>query len=310
MIPECGDDRKSILVTGAAGFVGRAVAALLKRSAQRVVLLDQVLESETKDQSLCSVACDITDTNSLRRVFEKGPIGGIIHLAAILPTAASSDPVRATEVNVTGSLNLLELAREFRVSRFVFGSSLSIYGSCMADDVVSEAHGTAPEDVYGAAKLYVEQLGERYADLYGIEFVSLRIGRVIGAGARSTTSSWRSEIFEFLRDSHSLEIQIPYAASERILLVHVEDVAAALIKLVQAPRLEHSTYNAPCESVVVADLKQHVESLNPNITVVLRDAPARGNPRRVDASRFQHEFEFETLPIFERLKRSACDNAR
>ena len=104
----------------------------------------------------------------------------------------------ATQVNVEGSLNLLEMARQFEVRRFLFGSSLSVYGTCPAHQVVTEMDRAAPEDLYGAAKLYVEQLGEAYRQAHGLEFVSLRIGRVVGPGARSATSVWRSEIFECL----------------------------------------------------------------------------------------------------------------
>ena len=98
-------------------------------------------------------------------MFEKERIEGIIHLAAILPTAAQRNPLRATQVNVQGSANVLEMARVFQVRRVVFGSSLSIYGTCAADHIVSELDRAAPEDLYGAAKLYVEQLGRPTASV-------------------------------------------------------------------------------------------------------------------------------------------------
>ncbi len=230
--------------------------------------------------------------------------GGIVHLAAILPTAAQRDPIRAMHVNIVGSMNLLELARRFRVPRFVFGSSLSIYGSCPADRVVSEADRAAPEDVYGAAKLCVEQVGSALATSSGLEFVSLRIGRVVGPGARSATSAWRSEIFELL-SAESGNIALPYTSSERVLLVHVEDAARALVTLLDASSPRHAIYNAPCESWVVQDLKNELESLNPKLRVTLGDAYAKGNPRLLDASRFQNEFSFATRSIAERLRAAA-----
>lgn len=155
-----------------------------------------------------------------------------MHLAAILPTAAQREPLLATKVNIQGSINLLALAREFGVRRFVFGGSLSVYGTCPADHVVSEADCAAPEDLYGAAKLYVEQLGEAYQRAHAMQFVSLRIGRVVGPGARSATSAWRCEIFERLSVTGSGQIEIPYPESERILLVHVEDVAGDVVDAV------------------------------------------------------------------------------
>ncbi len=238
-------------------------------------------------------------------MFEIERVGAIIHLAAILPTAAQREPVRATRVNVEGSLHLLEMARRFGVERIVFGSSLSVYGTCPPDQVISETDRSAPEDLYGVAKLYVEQLGEAYRGSYGLEFVSLRIGRVVGHGAQSASSAWRSQIFELLATRRAAEITLPYVGSERILLVHVDDVAKMLVALLQAACPAHSVYNATCESVVVADLKREVESLNSNISVNLGEANTLGNPRLLDSSRFRQEFDFQTLSIFEQLRRAA-----
>src|SRR5579864_5252912 len=184
------DQGSSVLVTGGRGFIGRAVVKLLQDSGYGVVSLD-VAPGVSSSARRHEVECDISDARQLRRVFEIESIGGIIHLAAILPTAAQREPALATEVNVRGSLNLLEMARRFRVRRFVFGGSLSVYGTCGEDQVVSEADRGAPEDLYGAAKLYVEQLGAAYRQ-HGLEFVSLRFGRVVGSGARSASSA-RSE---------------------------------------------------------------------------------------------------------------------
>jgi UDP-glucuronate 4-epimerase len=292
----------SVLVTGAQGFLGRALTALLKRSGTEVIALDSAAAESLSSDRTATVVCDITNKDELERVFQDKEIGQIVHLAAILPTAAQRDPLRATQVNIDGSLNLLEMARRTGIRRFLFGSSLSIYGTCAADQVVSEEDRAAPEDVYGAAKLYVEQLGCSYAASTGLEFVSLRIGRIVGAGARSTTSAWRGHIFEFLRTDRPADIALPYVGSERVLLVHVDDAARALRALLQAPRPAHPIYNAPCESWVENDLKQQVESLNPNIRVTLGTEYAKGNPRLLDFSRFQKEFGLANVPIAERLE--------
>jgi len=292
-----------MLVTGGRGFIGRAVVKLLQDSGCGVVSLD-VAPSVSSPARRHEVECDITDARQLQRVFEIESIGGIVHLAAILPTAAQREPALATEVNMHGSLNLLEMARRFGVRRFVVGGSLSVYGTCGEDQVVSEADRAAPEDLYGAAKLYVEQAGAAYRQ-YGLEFVSLRIGRVVGSGARSASSVWRSQMFEYLASTHAAQIMIPYVGSERILLAHVDDVAKMLVELLRAQKPVHSVYNAACESVVVADLKREVERLNPCVNVGLGEAYASGNPRRLDWSRLREEFGFQTLPIFEQLRIAA-----
>jgi nucleoside-diphosphate-sugar epimerase len=296
---------RGALVTGGRGFIGRAVGKLLQREGYPVISADRAGIEISSENQHREIVCDITDAVQLRRVFESKQIDGIVHLAAILPTAAQRDPVLATQVNIQGSINLLEMAWQFGVRRFVFGSSLSMYGTCAADRVVSELDRAAPEDLYGLAKLYIEQFGEIFGNVRGLEFVSLRIGRVVGPGAKSVTSAWRSQIFEFLETREPREIAMPYMPEERVLLLHVDDVARMLVTLLQAPRITHLIYNAPCESFAVADLKRCVEELNANIIVKTGDAWATGNPRLLDSSRFRNEFNFKSAPIADRLRDAA-----
>lgn len=309
---EIGIVHRTVMITGGRGFIGRAVAELLQNPGNRVISLDvlPLQDSGGESESRVEISCDITDRDQLRRVFASHEIDGIVHLAAILPTAAQRDPVRAAAVNIQGSLNLLEMAHEFGVRRFVFGSSLSIYGTYPVDHIVSESDRAAPEDVYGAAKLYVEQFALAFCDRCNLEsirleFVSLRIGRVVGPGSGSMTSAWRSQMFEFLPANEAKTIHLPYAASERVLLVDVEDVARMLVTLLEARAYRHFIYNAACESVVIADLKRELEVLNPKLQVATGTTPATGNPRLLDSSRFRREFGFEAVPIFERLRRAA-----
>jgi UDP-glucose 4-epimerase len=297
----------TVLVTGGRGFIGRAVVKLLQRTGYRVVSLDILPAASAAghdQESDQQIVCDVSDAVRLDEIFESTRFAGIIHLAAILPTAAGRDPLRATQVNIDGSLHLLELAWRFGARRMVFGSSLSVYGTCAADDVISETHTAAPEDLYGAAKLYVEQLGQTYPDRSGLEFVSLRIGRVVGPGAESVSSAWRSQIFELIGAEHPVQIAIPYVETERILVVHVDDVARMLVALLHADYLKHVVYNALCDSMTVGDLKRDVEGLNANITIKTGGAYAKGNPRLLESSRFAQEFGFTTAPIREQLVRA------
>ena len=96
----------------------------------------------------------------------------------------------------------------------------------------------------------------------------------------------------------------PTSGAERILLVHVDDVAKMLVELLQATKPAHFVYNAACESVVIADLKREVESLNSNVRVKLGEAYASGNPRRLDWSRLRKEFGFQMLSISEQLRKA------
>ncbi len=112
----------SILITGAAGFVGRRVMALL--AGQENVLASDFLP----DEGSRIEGCDISDNAAVRKLFESYHPQTVIHLAALLPTASNLDPERATRINIGGGLNLLQAAVETGVKRFVFSSSSSVYG--------------------------------------------------------------------------------------------------------------------------------------------------------------------------------------
>jgi nucleoside-diphosphate-sugar epimerase len=299
------EPKKSVLVTGGRGFIGRAVVKLLRRSGYPVISLDRSAAPANELRGWLEIEGDVTEGANFRSVVRAHRIHSIIHLAAILPTAAQRDPVTAYEVNFKGGRTVVGEARSTGVHRLVFGSSLSVYGTYPRDRVVSESDRAAPEDSYGAAKSFIEGFGQTSRERDGGDFVSLRIGRVVGAGSNSVTSAWRSQIFELLKSEQPAEICIPYRPAERILVVHVDDVAEMLLALLSASRTEHAIYNAPCESILVGDLKRVVESLNPYLTVKLGDDRPLGNPQMLDFSRFQKEFTVKTIPIFDRLRKAA-----
>ena len=298
----------SVLVAGGRGFIGRSVCALLEQEGYRVLSVDQPHDHAPHFDfagSHRNLRCDFADSAQVRKLFATESVDGIIHLAAVLPTAAQREPLLATRVNIGGSVNLLEMARQFAVRRFVFASSLSIYGTHSLEECVSEEHRAYPEDLYGVAKLYIERLGEAYRQQHALDFVSLRIGRVVGPGAQSESSAWRSEIFEYLASQEPREVIVPFRPAGRLLLVHVDDVAKMLLTLLHAGATKHAVYNACCESVCVADLKHELERLNPNITLKVGTGSTAGNPQLLNATRFEYEFGFRPAPISEQLRRAA-----
>ena len=155
----------NILITGALGFIGRAVCQRVCEIGMDCVAVDKDIsacaaQEQGEIERLAIIACDLTDPKSVDGLFAAHEFDTIIHLAAILPGAASRDPIRATQVNVGGSMALLQRATAHGVRRFVFGSSTSVYGSAGTDAPISEQTPAAPTDVYGAAKRAVEIVGE------------------------------------------------------------------------------------------------------------------------------------------------------
>jgi nucleoside-diphosphate-sugar epimerase len=293
------DSRGTILVTGAAGYLGRRVAHRLRAHGWDVLGIDRA-EAETVQ------LVDIRDAAHLDHVLQERPVRRIVHLASLLNTASRLEPQPATEVNIGGSLNLFDLARKYGVERVVYASSISVYGT-QGQEAVKESDPVAPQDLYGAAKCYVELLGEAYHRLHRVGFAALRIATVIGAGATGTASPWRSQIFEALKATVETEIAIPYRDEEVLPLVHSDDVAEMLVTLATAEQPAGSIYNSPAEAVRMSELQTWVESANPRIKIALGSQEVSGFPRGVDGSRFEREFGFGRQTIKERLEQAARD---
>ena len=273
-----------VLVTGAAGHIGREVCRLLRESQTPFVATD-VPGSDGV------VACDLRRREQVAQLFAQRRIECVLHLAGLLPTAFQADPLTGAEVNLGGSLTLLKEAIDAGARRFVFASSISVYGSSR-EGMMSEEDDVIPDEVYGAAKRAMELIGENLAAQPAIEFVSLRIARVVGAGLKSASSAWRGEIF----DSPG-PVRIPFSPEAELALVHADDVARMLLTLAKAPALRYRVYNTPAERWRVDQLAAAVQEIR---GIEVSAAGGMGGPLS-DGCRFAEEFSFCITGIRERL---------
>jgi UDP-glucuronate 4-epimerase len=131
------------------------------------------------------VECDIRDADSLKPVFETGSFDVVVHLAARAGVRPSLlEPKLYVETNVNGTTNLLELAREYGVKQFVFGSSSSVYGINAKVPFSEDDKIFHPISPYAATKAAGELLCHTYSHLYDIRTVCLRFFTVYGARQR------------------------------------------------------------------------------------------------------------------------------
>ncbi len=287
-----GSDEGTILITGACGHIGSAVCRLLQGAKRKMLPVD-VDPDETPDV----VACDLRVKGDLSRVFQTHPISAVIHLAGMLPTAFQADPLAGADVNLTGCFELIRQAANARVKRFVFASSMSVYGSSPSRRPMTEDDPTVPDEPYGAAKRAVELIGETLAKRVAIQFVSLRIARVVGPGIKKTSSPWRAQILEPLPRLDA--IHIPFSPEATLSLVHAEDVARMLVTLADTPEMFSFVYNTPVEIWEPRRLKEVIEELR-SIRVDLGPDLAHGGPM-CDGSRFAREFGFQLRSLHDYL---------
>ena len=190
---------RKILVTGGAGFIGsHLVERLLGEGGWRVTVVDDFndfydpaikranVRAHVGREDFRLAEADIRDRAALGRVFDDG--GGfdcVVHLAAragVRPSLA--EPVLYAETNISGTLNLLELARASGVRQFVFGSSSSVYGENEKVPFAEDDPIFTPISPYAATKAAGELLCHAYAHLWDMRCIALRFFTVYGARQR------------------------------------------------------------------------------------------------------------------------------
>ena len=281
----------AILVTGAAGQVGRELCSQLRASGANLLATDVAPGMEPG-----IVECDLTSQQQVSQLFRSQPIAAVVHLAGILPSAFLADPLRGIEVNVTASCRLLHEAIKRGVKRFVFASSMSVYGLALRAQPVREEDPLAPDDPYAACKCAVESAGEALRAKGDLDFVALRIARVVGPGAKNTSSPWRSQMFEPSGGGEPLSI--PFAPGTLLSLVHVHEVARMLLALCEAEKPGRAVYNAPAEMWDAKRLRETLQRLT-GVRVLLGDGKTAGPA--CDGGRFSSEFGFRLRGLAEYL---------
>jgi UDP-glucose 4-epimerase len=175
------------LVTGGAGFIGSNVVALLVAEGHTVTVLDNL--SSGYRQNLAPypqarwVEGDVRDSQAVNDAVRGVEV--IYHLAASVGNARSiAHPLDDAEINILGTLRVLEAARQHGVRKVIFSSSAGIFGE-LVNLPIREDHPVEPDSPYGASKLGAEKLCLAYAKLYSsLECVCLRYFNVYGVNQR------------------------------------------------------------------------------------------------------------------------------
>ena len=256
-----------VLITGASGEIGHGLIGSLASDADRPIVTLDVKSLDPKLGKLVQQEFigSILDTSLLERILSEYEVDTVFHLAALLSTRSEFTPMAAHQVNVEGTMNLLEFAQKQgeshgRPVRFLYPSSIAAYGlpdvaTKAATGKVTENEWTKPTTMYGCNKLYCEHMGRYYAKHYKqlaagpasgkVDFRSVRFPGLISAVTVPSggTSDYAPEMI------HAAAQGKPYACfvrpDTRIPFMAMPDGVDALLRLAAAPReaLTHTVYN-------------------------------------------------------------------
>ena len=170
------------LVTGGSGFVGsHVVDELVSAGADEVVVFDKVIRDENLEQARASgsvrtVEGDVTDRGALAQA--AAGVDGVFHLAVLPIGPCEADPRLCLDVNVVGTFNVIDAAREAVAKKIVFSSASSVYGD--TNETMDESHPLDARSMYGASKIAGEYFLRAFREIHGLDYVALRYMNVYG----------------------------------------------------------------------------------------------------------------------------------
>ena len=281
------------LITGAGGEIGHGLVARLSSSGSSIITLDvSPLDAALAPLVAREFTGSITDTSLLDRILAEFEVDRVFHLAALLSTRSEFTPVTAHQVNVEGTLNLLEFAQKQGESHgrpvvFVYPSSIAAYG---LPDLATKARAgrvkeddyTHPTTMYGCNKLYCEQLGRYYARHYKqlsadaatrrVDFRCVRFPGLISAITMPSggTSDYAPEMI------HAAAKGEAYACFVRpdttIPFMAMPDGVNALLTLAAAPRerLTRTAYNLGAFNPSAAEVRDIVLKAFPGADITFK----------------------------------------
>jgi UDP-glucose 4-epimerase len=284
------------LVTGGAGFIGSNVARLLAEDGYDVVVLDNLTtgyrENLERLKHVRLVEADVRDAGAMDQVVNGAEV--IFHLAASVGNTRSiENPLTDSDINVLGTIRVLEAARRARVRKVVCSSSAAIFGE-LKHLPIREDHPCEPDTPYGVSKLAQEKHCLAYAKLYELEAVCLRYFNVYGLNQRYDAYGNVIPIFVH-RLLHGETITIYDDGEQTRDFVNVRDVARANILAAETRGLSGAFNVASGETITVnrlVQLMREASGIEPGIKYA---PPRKGDVRhsRADISAAHQAFGFE-----------------
>ncbi|MGJ7580015.1 NAD-dependent epimerase/dehydratase family protein [Variovorax sp. RHLX14] len=291
------------LIFGGAGFVGLNIAARLLSEGEAVVLFDRlplpdaaVAAFDALPGSLEVIRGDVADMEAVTGALTY-EIDNVVLGSAVTADAAREirEPETILQINLMALTPILRAARDAGVHRIVNLSSAAAYGRSALDvALIDETIAPQPTGLYGITKFASEMIGGRMADLWSLDFVSLRLSAVFGPWERATG----------VRDTTSPQFQITEAArlGKPALLarpgvrdwIYAPDVARAVHSVLRAEAMRHRVYNVSTpETWSVLEWGQQLVALRPGFEC-----------------RLAHESETPTIDLHSPADRGALSVAR
>ena len=288
---------KKILVIGASGQIGtELVEGLRDRFGAEDVVASDIKEPQAKQTGPFALV-NAMDRRGIERVIDKHGITEVYLLAALLSATAEKDPAFAWKLNMESILIILELAREGKLKKVYWPSSIAVFGPTTPKDATPQHTVTGPSTVYGISKLAGEGWGAYYHARYGVDVRSIRYPGLIGwkSAPGGGTTDYAVHIFhEAMKNGAYTSFLGPKST---LPMMYMPDAIRATIDLMEAPVeqiKERGSYNLAGISFspeeIAAEVARHIPGFQMNYAPDERQAYAGASPPRIDDSAARHDW--------------------
>jgi nucleoside-diphosphate-sugar epimerase len=290
---------KKILVIGANGQIGTELTTALVKlhGAKQVVASD--IQALGRHQELAYEKLDVTDADRLAEVVQQHGIGEIYHLAAALSAKGEEHPEWAWNLNMTGLLNVLEVARQAKLSKVFWPSSIAAFGPSTPRDNAPQVGAMDPKTVYGISKLAGEHWCSWYAEKYGMDIRSLRYPGLISYSAEPGGGTTDYAIQALFAAAAGHDYTSFLDIDSTLPMMYMPDAVRATIELMSAPKEQlkvTGSYNLAAWSFspheLVDIIRQHYPSFSVAYKPDFRQAIADAWPRSIDDSKAREEWSW------------------
>lgn len=258
----------NILITGGTGFIGALLAQTLVQQGDTVTIFD-VMPNMSRLGHVANdvrvVQGNLAYASEVYNVVKDNRIERIFHLGSMLSAPSDANPWAAFQVNVVGTVNVLEAARLFGDAMVVvFPSTIATFG-LDTGAIANDATVQHPTTMYGCGKAYCENLGRFYRTKFGVDFRGIRFPSVIGPGAKVRhVSQYNAWLLEFPLRGKPFECFV--TEGTKMPTMYFKDAAHAVQTVANAPieRIETVNYNVagitPTRSAgeIAAVVRKHV----------------------------------------------------